>query len=92
MRLLHYPGVREEERQELNPGIGVRLSFLALPQRLTPHRLIPVYPIPSSQAVLSSPADFECFTILAQGDVPALQVQNRKGDCTSFSVGFAIGC
>ncbi|CAD6565827.1 MAG: hypothetical protein TREMPRED_001816 [Tremellales sp. Tagirdzhanova-0007] len=49
MRLLHYPGVPEEERNELNPGIGAH-------------------------------TDFECFTILAQGDVPALQVQKKSGE------------
>ena len=36
-----------------------------------------------SQAHTQAHTDFECFTILCQGDVPGLQVQNKKGDCGS---------
>jgi isopenicillin N synthase-like dioxygenase len=65
MRMLHYPGIPPDQVKEENPGIGAHTGQLAW---TVTANLNP------------DPADFECFTILAQGG-PGLQVQNRQGQC-----------
>ena len=65
MRLLHYPAMGIDPIDELTPGIGA--SAPRHPSKL--------------YADVQAHTDFECFTILRQDDVPALQVQNKAGQC-----------